>query len=214
VRTRQTPHVAAMGKEGLEPSRLSAHDPKSCLSASSSTSPYEKIISQRYNRVNKSDIMWIEDYLEELFLGRVVNPNGVGKDRTNLTRSVVLALRELVKQNSASQQTLDLAAYIVLALEAISETIETSVEPWEKRGYWLKADRFRLDWAWAASLGSAMRTAVTVQDWASVARTAAQIAEKLGNVDVPQRHRLGTPWVGAWERLISLDLPRSKNLSS
>ena len=28
-----------MGTEGLEPSRLAAHDPKSCLSASSSTSP-------------------------------------------------------------------------------------------------------------------------------------------------------------------------------
>ena len=28
-----------MGKEGLEPSRVTAHDPKSCLSANSSTSP-------------------------------------------------------------------------------------------------------------------------------------------------------------------------------
>ena len=32
--------VIVMGKEGLEPSRLAAHDPKSCLSASSSTSPW------------------------------------------------------------------------------------------------------------------------------------------------------------------------------
>jgi hypothetical protein len=35
-----------MGKEGLEPSHLSVHDPKSCLSASSSTSPGGTIISQ------------------------------------------------------------------------------------------------------------------------------------------------------------------------
>ena len=28
-----------MGKEGFEPSRLATHDPKSCLSANSSTSP-------------------------------------------------------------------------------------------------------------------------------------------------------------------------------
>jgi hypothetical protein len=28
--------------------------------------------------------------------------------------------------------------------------------------------------------------------------TSAQIAQKLMNVDVPVRHRLGTPWVGAW----------------
>lgn len=31
--------ICNMGTEGIEPSRLSAHDPKSCLSASSSMSP-------------------------------------------------------------------------------------------------------------------------------------------------------------------------------
>ncbi len=34
-----------MGKEGLEPSRLSAHDPKSCLSANSNISPDPNILS-------------------------------------------------------------------------------------------------------------------------------------------------------------------------
>ena len=46
-----------MGKEGLEPSRLAAHDPKSCLSANSSTSPRAGIISERGVDVNKSDII-------------------------------------------------------------------------------------------------------------------------------------------------------------
>ena len=41
-----------VGKEGLEPSRLAAHDPKSCLSANSSISPtlkLYKIKDQRFN---------------------------------------------------------------------------------------------------------------------------------------------------------------------
>jgi hypothetical protein len=43
-----------MGKGGLEPPRLAAHDPKSCLSANSSTSPENrKIISERRMGVNK-----------------------------------------------------------------------------------------------------------------------------------------------------------------
>ena len=134
-------------------------------------------------------------------MGRVINPDGAGKNRTNLTRSVVLALRELVKQNDTNQQTLDLAAFIVLALDAIAATIDSSVEAWEKRGYWLKADRFRMEWAWTVSLGQTMRKALVQQDWALVAITAAQIAEKLNNIEVPQRHKLGTPWVGAWDRL-------------
>ncbi len=44
-----------MGKEGLEPSRLAARDPKSRLSASSSTSPQE-IISGAWMGVNKVKI--------------------------------------------------------------------------------------------------------------------------------------------------------------
>ena len=41
-----------MGKEGLEPARLAAHDPKSCLSANSSTSPQAEIISETLSDVN------------------------------------------------------------------------------------------------------------------------------------------------------------------
>ena len=34
-----------------------------------------------------------------------------------------------------------------------------------------------------------------------LARTRAQLGGKLNNVDVPIRHRLGTPWVGAFDQL-------------
>lgn len=134
-------------------------------------------------------------------MGRVINPEGAGKERTMLTRSVVLAIRELMRQTDADTRTRDLAAFIALALGTIAGTIDTSVEAWEKRGYWLKADRFRMEWAWTEKLGRAMREAVLAGDWPVVAVTAAQVAEKLKNVDVPQRHRLGEPWDGAWTRL-------------
>ena len=43
----------------------------------------------------------------------------------------------------------DLAAFIAISLEKIFETVETSVVAWEKKGYWVKADRFRLEWEWS-----------------------------------------------------------------
>jgi hypothetical protein len=134
-------------------------------------------------------------------LGRVINPDGVGKERTRLTRAVVLALRELMRQTEPDKETRDLAAFIALALSAVSETIDTSVSAWEKRGYWIKADRFRMDWAWSEKYGRDMKQAVLEDDWGKVALTAAQVTEKLKDVKVPQRHRLGTPWVGAWDKL-------------
>lgn len=134
-------------------------------------------------------------------MGRVINPEGVGKERTQLMRSVVLALRELMQQSSADQKTKDLAAFIALALQSISETVEVTVTAWEKRDYWLKADRFRMEWAWAERLGNTMRKAVLAQDWSLVAQTAAALTEKVKNTSVPIRHGLGEPWNGAWERL-------------
>ena len=83
---------------------------------------------------------------------RIINLNGVGKQRKRLTREVVLAVRELVRQNDITDETRDLAALIALNLQAIYETIDLTVAAWEKRDYWVKADRFRLEWAWSGSL--------------------------------------------------------------
>jgi hypothetical protein len=133
-------------------------------------------------------------------LSRIVNPDSAGKDRTRLTKGIVLAVRELAKQSGPGSESRDLAAFIVLALEAIAATIETSVAAWEKRGYWVKADRFRMDWAWAGQLGAKMRQALLADDWAGVAQVAAQAAQHLGKITIAPGHRLGKPWVGAWQQ--------------
>jgi hypothetical protein len=134
-------------------------------------------------------------------LGRVINTATAGKERNNLVRAVVLSIRELMSQTEQDERTRDLAAFIALALEEIAATIDISVEAWEKRGYWVKADRFRMDWIWSEQLGQKMRKAVFEDDWSTVAGVAIQAAQKLGDVKVPQRHRMGEPWVGAWNRL-------------
>jgi hypothetical protein len=130
-------------------------------------------------------------------MSRVINPDSVGKERTHLTRSIVLALRTLAKQTEVDEETRDLAAFIALALLRIDTTIDLSVQAWEKRGYWVKADKFRMEWMWAKPLGEQMRTAVLGGDWGAVAMLSAQVGQKLVKVQVPERHRLGTPWVGA-----------------
>ncbi len=88
-----------------------------------------------------------------------------------------------------------------LLLILIHRTIDVSVGAWEKRGYWIKADRFRMDWAWTDKYSKEIKNAVLADDWARVALAAGQVAEKLKDVKVPQRNRLGTPWDGAWDRL-------------
>ncbi len=134
-------------------------------------------------------------------MSRVINLDSAGKERARLTKSIVVAIRELARQDEPGAASRDLAAFIALALDDIAAGIDASVTAWEKRGYWVKADRFRMDWAWTASLGSKMKEALLSDDWPAVALLSAQIAQKLSNVKVSQNHRLGTPWIGAWAQL-------------
>ena len=134
-------------------------------------------------------------------MSRVINPDSAGKERTRLTKGIVLAIRELAHQSDPDAEARDLAAFIALALSVISGTIDVSVAAWEKRDYWVKADKFRMEWAWSGQYSEKMKLAILKDDWGSVAQVAAQIAQKLNKVTVPMGHRLGRPWVGAWEEL-------------
>jgi hypothetical protein len=67
-------------------------------------------------------------------LGRVINTEGAGKERNRLVRSIVLAMRELMRQKEPDAISKDLAAYIALSLVDVSQTVEDSVLAWEKRG--------------------------------------------------------------------------------
>ena len=134
-------------------------------------------------------------------MSRVINPDSAGKQRTQLTKAVVLAVRELARQTDTGATARDLAAFISVALQTISDGIEVSVAAWEKRDYWVKADKFRMEWAWAASTAQKMRAAVLADDWASVAVLSATIAQKFNKIQVSENNRLGKPWVGAFKQL-------------
>jgi len=133
-------------------------------------------------------------------LGRVINPESAGKTRNQLTRAIVLSIRELLKQPEPNAEAHDLAAFMVLALEEIAAGIDVSVQAWEKRDYWVKADRFRMEWEWAGALAHSMRTGLQAEDWAMIAVTTAKIAQKLNKITIPERNRIGQPWTGAYSR--------------
>ena len=136
-------------------------------------------------------------------MGRVINPERAGKERNRLARSVVSAIRQLSQQDEVTDRTRDLAAYIVEALGAINGTIDPTVEAWEKRGYWLKADRYRMDWLWTEKQGDKMRKALLDEDWGAVAACMAEIAARLEKVNELKRTVIEAPWDGAWQRMIS-----------
>ncbi|MCW5877112.1 MAG: hypothetical protein KIS85_09585 [Anaerolineales bacterium] len=131
-------------------------------------------------------------------MGRVIRTENLATERNRLMKAMALAMRELTKLAAFNSQARDLAAFLVLALDSIAETIERSVEPWEKRDYWLKADRFRMEWAWVEPLRKELRQAVQQEDPAEITVLLAVLSQRLKDVKISERHRLGTPWQGAW----------------
>jgi len=134
----------------------------------------------------------------------VINPDSAGKDRARLSKAIVLAVRELAKQKDVTGEAKDLAAFISLALKTISEGIDISVLAWEKRGYWVKADRFRMEWMWTGQYADKIKVAIFTDDWGAIAMTIPQIAQKLSKIEVSNNHRLGKPWEGAFKQLTSV----------
>lgn len=135
-------------------------------------------------------------------MSRVINPDSAGKQRSKTVRMTALAVRELLRQPEPNDETRDLAIFIVLSLDAIADSIDPSVEPWEKRGYWVKADRFRMEWSWTKKRANEMREALLIEDWGAVAMCAVQVAQQpqIGSVKISPKHRMGKPWAGAWYR--------------
>ncbi|NPA92426.1 MAG: hypothetical protein GXO56_01935 [Chloroflexi bacterium] len=134
-------------------------------------------------------------------MSRVIQTDGVGKRRRRLLQMLGWALRELMVQTRPDERTLNLAAFIAELLGAVDATIEETTTPWEKRGYWLKADRFRREWRWAGQLQREMEAATLSQDWDEIARLAGQVFTHVGHVKVPKRLKLDPAWEQAYERL-------------
>lgn len=134
-------------------------------------------------------------------MSRLIKTDTAGKDRARLTKSIVLAVRELAKQKDVTAEAKDLAAFLALALQTIADGIDESVAAWEKRGYWVKADRFRMEWLWTGQTAAKMKSAVLTDDWGTIATLMPQIASKLGKVQIAENHRLGKPWAGMYKRM-------------
>ena len=134
-------------------------------------------------------------------MSRIINPDSIGRHRNYLVKTITLTLRTLGKKEIPDDDARDMIAFIAIALEEISKSIDVSVTAWEKRGYWVKADRFRMEWDWTGHYGHLFKDAALSEDWKSIAALAPKIMDRLPAVKISENHRMGAPWSGAWKAL-------------
>ncbi len=122
--------------------------------------------------------------------------------RNRLSRGIVLAIRLLMEQGAPDEKSLDKVAFVVLALDKISESVDLSATAWEKRDYWVKADAFRMEWEWAIGSSKRVKEALFSKDWPQIAIELITVAQKLHKVQISPNNRIGEPWVGAYAALL------------
>jgi hypothetical protein len=135
-------------------------------------------------------------------VSRVIHIESAGKDRTLLSRHILLAIRELSQSNNDLVKSRDLVAFIIIALGQITQTIDSSVAAWEKRGYWVKADRFRMEWGWTQVKSDQLYKDLQNQNWDAIVKQVILITQKLSAVKLPARKSVTEPWKDAYQLLM------------
>lgn len=128
---------------------------------------------------------------------RIIATSTPGKERAQLSKAIVITIREFMRQKEPGKNTRDMIAFIILALNEIAEGIDKSVAAWEKRGYWVKADKYRMEWQWSGLIARNLEKDFQKSDWGSIASILIEIMGKFEDIKVSDRHRMGKPWVGA-----------------
>ena len=132
-------------------------------------------------------------------MAHIIKTSTPGKERERLSKSIIVTIRDFMRQQEPTDTTNDMVAFIILALREISMGIEQSVLAWEKRGYWVKADKYRLEWQWSGEMSAKLQSKFDDKDWENISGDLLTVMAKFSNIKVSDRHRLGKPYQNAYE---------------
>jgi hypothetical protein len=131
-------------------------------------------------------------------MSRVIHTSSPGKRRSQLRRTVAELLRGLMLKPNLDEEAKDMVAAVVFALRGIDETIEESTVAWEKRNYFLKADRFRRRWEWVAVAAARLRKLVVNDRWEQLPHELAALAPYFTDVRVIKLTRPPSTWKSSY----------------
>lgn len=136
-------------------------------------------------------------------MGRVINTNNPGKRRSAALRTIAELLRRLGQQGGEiNDEVRDMVALIFISLREIDETIIETIEAWEKRGYWQKADKFQVEWMWAEASAKRLEKLFKEDAWANLPEIMLKMLPHVADIEINKMMRNPSDWDGAYERLM------------
>ena len=142
-------------------------------------------------------------------MGRLVTIDGTGTERNRLRRTIAEALRLLGQKAELDDEARDLTALIVFSLRQIAAGVETSAAAWEKRDYYMKADRFRREWAWVELSAGELEKILRQGRWTALPAALARLLPRFSDIKLSKMTRTPDLWAGCYARLLHEDQPRA-----
>ena len=135
-------------------------------------------------------------------MSRVINTANPGKKRNHARRTIAEVLRHLMFRKRIDDESKDMAALVVFSLREIADSVDVTTSAWESRDYYLKADRFRLEWEWAASTAGRLETLVVSGQWDLLPAELIALAPRFADIRIAKMTRGSEAWQGRLQALV------------
>ena len=136
-------------------------------------------------------------------MGRVINTNAPAKRRSHLMRTIAEILRRLgQRQGEIDDEVRDMVAMMVFCLREIDDGIIESIQAWEKRGYWKKADKFQQEWMWTGNMAARIEKLLRNDDWDSLPDVMIKLFPHFSSIAVNKMTRKPSEWEGCYDKLM------------
>ncbi|RJQ41064.1 MAG: hypothetical protein C4545_07620 [Anaerolineaceae bacterium] len=130
----------------------------------------------------------------------VINRNNYSNQRNSYLRFISTALISLQNGKIANDAFKDICVFIFLTLLEIQKSVRNTIQPWEKRGYWVKADQFRDEWKWVDPILNSIEKKIKSQDWKALSKDIETMKEICKDFPPYQRLQVKNPWEGSWKK--------------
>ncbi len=127
----------------------------------------------------------------------IINTDNAVKERKNTIKEIAYALEAFSETEHTIDECKDILAFIALSLFKIWETVDKTTTAWENRGYWVKADKFRMQWFWTNRIGNNLVQSIKSDDQNGIFTAIEQIRLRLGEVEITKKVRTSSPWKDA-----------------
>lgn len=135
-------------------------------------------------------------------MGRVINTDSTGKQRTQIMRTVAEILRRLSQKQVVDDEVRNMTAMLVYLFREVEAGIEQSATAWEKRDYWVKSEELRQRWMWVGDMADQLRAMLYANDWTRLPPMMLKLLPKVADIKITKMTRDEALWAGAYERLM------------